>query len=84
MGMTRSTPPQRAPRPRTVAAEIENLERRLAAIEDEQYLLRNTLCGLARENGITVGGVCSDCNRSYVLIERGMLYCPKCRTQRAT
>lgn len=77
--MTRSSPTRR----QTVTAQIETLERRLARLEHEQELLRNTLCGLARETDVTVGGICSDCDRAYVLVERGMMHCPKCRTQRA-
>lgn len=80
--MTRPTPTRRPNRRQTVTAELEALEQRLAKLEHEQALVRNTLCGLAREANVAVGGVCSDCDRAYVLIDRGMMYCPKCRTQR--
>ena len=81
--MTRSTPPRRSRRRQPLTAEIEALEQRLASLEHDHELLRNTLCGLAREADVTVGGVCAKCDRAYVLIERGMMHCPKCRTQRS-
>lgn len=81
--MTRPSPTRRTNRRRTLAAELEPLERRLARLEHEHDRIRNTLCGLAREADVTIGGACSDCDQAYVLIERGMMHCPKCRTRRA-
>lgn len=80
--MTRSSPTPNQPRRQTLAAEIELLQRRVAATEHTQDLLRNTVVALARESGQTVGSPCSRCDQSYVLITDGMLYCPTCRDRR--
>ncbi|OVE83993.1 hypothetical protein [Natronolimnobius baerhuensis] len=82
--MNRPSPPHRGRRERALIADLETLDRRLAALEREQRLVRNTLCGIAREIGpdVVIGSVCSHCSRSYVLITDGMLYCPKCKHRR--
>lgn len=65
-------------RRRLLATELEGLRRRTAAVEHQQLLLRNTLDGLARESNVSVGCPCTSCDRSYVLIKSGMMYCPAC------
>ncbi|MFC6717779.1 hypothetical protein ACFQGT_09075 [Natrialbaceae archaeon GCM10025810] len=65
-------------RQRRLAAELEGLQKRIEAVEHRQVLLRNALDGLARTSGVSVGCPCSHCDRSYVLIEAGMMYCPTC------
>ncbi|SFC48554.1 hypothetical protein SAMN05444422_10940 [Halobiforma haloterrestris] len=55
-----------------------SLRRRVEAVEHNQRLLRNTLSGLARERGVSVGCECSRCNRAYLLVAKHVMYCPSC------
>ncbi|AEH35340.1 hypothetical protein [Halopiger xanaduensis] len=76
--MKRATP-TRPPRDnRETAAAIDALGARVTRLEREQRLLRTTTCAIAREAGVTIGGPCSRCGRSYVLVASNTMRCPAC------
>ncbi|MWV40640.1 hypothetical protein GRS80_12985 [Natrialba sp. INN-245] len=74
-------PPHSPGRRRThgSATRLECVERRLEAAEIRLERLQNTLDGLARSSGVSIGCPCNRCGRSYVLIEGGRIRCPECR-----
>ncbi|MEY7849811.1 hypothetical protein AB7C87_11515 [Natrarchaeobius sp. A-rgal3] len=55
------------------------MERRLETTEIRLERLQNTLDGVARATGVSIGGPCNRCGRSHVLIEGGRIVCPECR-----
>ncbi|EMA41839.1 hypothetical protein C446_05970 [Halobiforma nitratireducens JCM 10879] len=61
---------------------MATLRRRVDAIEREQLLLRNTVSGLARDRGLSIGCECSKCNRAYTLVGKTRLFCPACGYER--
>lgn len=64
---------------RRVAVECERLRERLADTERHVVQLRNTLAGVARETSdLTVAHPCTHCERCYVLVRDGQLFCPAC------
>ncbi|QLG48336.1 hypothetical protein [Natrinema halophilum] len=69
-------------RDRTVKAQLVALNERLEAMEQRHCLLRRTVEALGRENGVSVGSPCSHCEKSYMLIKNGHMYCPHCGHRR--
>ena len=65
-------------REQQAAAGLERLQRRVAKTEAEQRRLRNTITGLARETDVSIGCSCPHCDRSYMLVRDGVMYCPSC------
>lgn len=78
--MTPNTLPQKPPE-RSSQNRSRSLRERVDALERDQQLLENTLCGLARRSGLTVVGPCSHCDRAYVLASHGIASCPACRNR---
>ena len=64
-------------------AQLAVLADRLKATEQRQQHLQNTLAGLAREVGVSVGCVCGHCDESHTLIKDGTMYCPRCGYRRS-
>ncbi|ELY63674.1 hypothetical protein [Natronobacterium gregoryi] len=75
--MYQSRPSRKRPG-RSLSPTEHSLRRRLDTLEREQQLLRNTLSGVAQEQGVSVAGECGKCNRSYLLISQGRMHCPTC------
>jgi len=65
-------------REQRIAAELTRLKRRVSKTEAEQQRLRNTIHGLAREMDVTVGCSCPHCEKSYMIVRNGLMYCPSC------
>jgi|AntRauMinimDraft_3_1070383.scaffolds.fasta_scaffold01191_5 hypothetical protein len=63
---------------RSLPTEAESLHKQLSKIQEEQTLLRNVLSGLARESDMSIGTACPKCEKSYMLIKRGLMSCPSC------
>lgn len=62
-----------------VAARLTRMSERLDEYEKRIDCLQNTLGAIAREAGnISVRGRCGSCEQSLMLLDDGMLYCPKC------
>lgn len=80
--MYQSRPSDRRP-PEAASTASDSVRARLEAVEHEQQLLRNTLVGLARDRGVSVGAACDECNRAYLLVSQGCMYCPACGYSRA-
>ena len=68
-------------RKQSMSTEIESLQEQLSKIQEEQNLLRNTLFGLACVSDISIGTVCPNCGKSYMLTKRGLMSCPSCRNR---
>ena len=68
-----------------VIVRLERAETHLRAVSDrleraesELAVLENTVRGVAREAGVSVGCQCDRCERSRLLISDGMMSCPTC------
>lgn len=61
-----------------VAAELEQLRRRVRETRAEQRRLRNTLGDIARESEVRLGCVCSECDEAYMIIKDRVMSCPSC------
>lgn len=62
---------------------FDEIAARLDRQEAEIERLRNTLKGVTRAAGdLSVSSRCENCDRCYVLVEDGRLYCPTCRDGR--
>lgn len=72
---TRVPRPRREPDP---SDQLAVLADRLEATERRQQQLQNTVAALAREVGVSVGGLCGHCGESHTLIKDGSMYCPRC------
>lgn len=59
-------------------AEVATLTERLDEIENRQGLLKRTVEAVAREAGVSIGCPCTRCQRCYMLVKNGSLYCPAC------
>lgn len=69
--------------------EVRAIQHRLKDVCDRQEeldgrleMIENTLQAVAEEQGLSIGGACTDCERSLLVIEDGRLSCPVCDTQR--
>ncbi|RKD94991.1 hypothetical protein [Halopiger aswanensis] len=76
--MKRATSTRLSRENRETAAAIDALRARVTALEREQRLLRTATCAIGRETGVTIGGPCSRCGRSYVLVMNNTMRCPAC------
>ncbi|WP_459810085.1 hypothetical protein [Halopiger thermotolerans] len=76
--MKRAPPTRTTRNRRETTAAIDTLRARVTALEREQRLLQTATCALAREVGVTIGGPCSRCGRSYVLVTTDTMHCPAC------
>lgn len=66
-------------RQKAIRSQLEEVAARLETNERRIVQLQNTLDGIARETGnITIAYPCLECDRSLLLIRKGLLYCPCC------
>lgn len=63
---------------KSLRVQLEELTERQEELEHDHLLLRNTLKTIARKNGISVGGPCSQCDRALLVVQDGVLSCPHC------
>ncbi|MFP9193287.1 hypothetical protein [Natronosalvus vescus] len=63
---------------RATQRELETLRGRLEAAERRQKRLLNTVTGLARASGVSVGSPCNRCDRSHLLVTANAIHCPSC------
>ena len=70
-------------RQRSPVDRLAKLERRLEETDRRVLLLHNTLRGVAREAGVSIGCPCDRCERSYLLVSDGLLVCPQCGYQQS-
>ncbi len=75
--MARRIPTRRHAR-RTSQPDLERIVARLETAEQRLVQVQNTLDGVAREAGVSIGCPCSRCDRSYLLVKGGALSCPLC------
>lgn len=64
-------------------ARLLTVTERLDRAESRLQLLDNTLHGVARTAGVSIGCPCNRCERSYLLVEDGMMTCPVCGFQQS-
>jgi len=70
--MSSSRPPQRG----EVVDRLDEQEREIER-------LKNTLRGITHKlDGVSMSGRCCHCNRAYVIISHGEVYCPACGSRR--
>lgn len=81
--MYRVPPESERGRQRALAKRLETLADRLERTDRRQCQLANALKGLARESNVSIGCACSRCERSYLLIKKGTMYCPQCGFRRS-
>ncbi|MFP8957394.1 hypothetical protein ACLI4Y_11735 [Natrialbaceae archaeon A-CW3] len=77
---TQSSQPPTGDRKRLQATQrdLEALRTRLEATERRQQRLLNTVAGLARASGVSVGSPCNRCDRSHLLVTTNAIHCPSC------
>lgn len=61
-----------------LAAQLQDVARRLERTERRLAMLEKATDGLARHSGISIGCPCTRCERSYLLCDGGTFSCPVC------
>lgn len=64
-------------------SRLEDVTARLERAESRLLLLENTLHGVARRTGASIGSPCDHCDRSLLFVIDGMMTCPACGYQQS-
>lgn len=69
-------------RVRAIQHRLEDVIDRQEELDGRLEMIENTLQAVAEEQGLSIGGACTDCGQSLLVIENGRLSCPVCGNQR--
>ncbi|WP_335999319.1 hypothetical protein [Halorientalis halophila] len=73
---SRTTEPERV---RQLEADLDRVQDRIDDAERELRLLKTTVNAIAPKSAkVSMGNPCPRCDRSYLLFDHGLLYCPVC------
>lgn len=67
---------------RAIQHRFEDVVDRQEELEGRLEMIENTLQAVAEEQGLSIGGACTDCEQSLLVIDNGRLSCPVCDTKR--
>lgn len=61
------------------STQLDQITERLEKHEQRLERLQFTLRAVVRETSdVSISGPCGQCNRCYLLLKNGMMYCPQC------
>lgn len=67
---------------RPLQEQLTQVRNQQEELEHRLEMLENTLQAVATQDGNSIGGECQECNQCLLVIQNGVMDCPKCGHQR--